>query len=307
MGAMAALCSLTVGGCFVDEFDPNRSGVFSCAQDVDCLDGERCADSRCFDAAELPTVEFKVDPTTGEARVRSIIGGQLGIALSGSGLTVQPVGGEHVFGEGHFVITIDGVELDTVDSASLNNYALDYPVASTVPVQRLVVQLMHNDGAPYTHLGAKATALAHIDDGEPNVSILTPWPGSTVIPNADGAIDIELRIFNFDPQRIDADHDGEPDGAEGNGHVHVYNDGRLPECAIANDCSTSVDNYRPLTGDEGILPIPPGVTELTVGALLVNALHCPYVAGAELSQCEGAPAPIFDEIAVTIDRGQASP
>ena len=180
------------------------------------------------------------------------------------------------------------------------------PVELAAPdAQRLVVQLMRNDGTPYEHAGSKATALAYDNDGEAHVAILSPWPGSTlVLPEDEDSLEVEVRTFNFDPQAIDIEpKDGVPDGDVGDGHIHLFNDGGLPECATANNCSTEISVYRPTTMDTGILPIPADATQLNVGALLVNALHCPYVDGAEVvSECVGAPDPIFDEVIVEIER-----
>ncbi len=299
---LAAGVGFAASGCFTAEFDPDLANVFACESDEACIEGESCVADRCRADEDLPRVALVEDPDT-PARVFEVLNSTVTLTLEGN-LDVVAQGSDPVFGEGFFQVKLDDVVLAEIDNQALDGFSLDFPVQSNAPIQRLAVTLFQSDGTPYTHAGAKATGLtvdATVTDAM--VSIITPWPGDTVVPSEDGTIDVEVRTFNFDPQLIDADKDGEPDGTAGDGHIHIYNDGLLPSCASANTCSLSVDNYRPFTSEAGSMPVPDGVTELTVGALLVNALHCPYVDGADLSVCEGAPSPVFDQISVTIAGG----
>ena len=295
----AAGAGLSASGCFTAEFDSELAGVFACESADECIEGEACVADRCRAVEDLPTVSLVEDPNT-EGRVFEVINSTVTLTLSGQ-LTVVDKGSEPVFGEGYFQVKLDDIVLAEIDNQALDGFSLDFPVQSNAPIQRLAVTLFQSDGTPYTHDGAKATGLT-VDTTatQAMVSIITPWPGTTVVPNEDGNIEVEVRTFNFDPQLIDADHNGEPDGTVGDGHIHIYNDGGLPGCAVTNTCSLSVDNYRPFTGESGLMPILDGTTDLQLGALLVNALHCPYVDGADLSVCEGAPNPVFDQINVTI-------
>lgn len=296
---LAAGIGFASSACFTAEFSPELSGVYACESDDECAQGEACADARCRVVGDLPRVSLVEDPDTAP-RVFEKLNSTVTLTLAGE-LDVTQKGSDVEFGEGYFEVKLDDIVLAEIDNQALDGFSLDFPVQSDAPIQRLAVTLFRADGTPYTHEGAKATGLVVSETlQEAAISIITPWPGDTVTPE-NGTIEVEVRTFNFDPQLIDADKDGEPDGAVGDGHIHVYNDNALPSCAVGNTCSLSVDTYRPFTSESGVLPVPAGVEQLTVGALLVNALHCPYVDVEDaLSDCDGSDNPIFDQIVVNV-------
>jgi hypothetical protein len=284
------------GGCFSAELDERLGGVFACEQGGDdvCPEGMRCVDARCRIDEEIPVVEV-VGPSDGDAIFDEVIP----LRLAGN-ITLVPEGGEHVFGEGHAVIHLDGVERTRLEGGDLAR-AFDIPPEGGLEVgpHRISVELRRNDGLPYTHEGASANRLVFTTfdgDTQPRVAIVSPWPDSE-IPADVGSIDVTIATLNFTIGL---------DDTTGDGHVHVFSDEDPPSCAPTNECTRDPSVYSavfsPNDNDVNVgtsaLTLPTdGRQDFTIATMLVTRTHNAFDP-ADPDSDEGTDTPVFDQVVV---------
>ena len=283
-------------GCFSAELDDRLGGVFACEDRGDdvCPEGMRCVDARCRIEDEVPLVAI-VGPSDGDAIFDEVVP----LRLDGN-ITLVPEGGEHVFGEGHAVITLDGVESTRLEGGDIAR-AFDIPPEGGLDVglHRISVQLRRNDGEPYTHEGASANRLVFTTfegDTEARVAIVSPWPGSEIAADV-GSIEVTIATLNF---RIGLDD------KTGDGHAHIFSDEDPRLCAPDNDCTRDPAVYSavfsPNTNDVNVgsssLTLPTdGREELTISTMLVTRTHDAFDP-ANPDSDEGTATPVFDEVVV---------
>lgn len=286
---------LLLAGCFSAELDDTLGDAFACepGDDAACPEGMQCIVDRCQRDADVPFVDI-VSPTNGQEFTPGSI---VSLGLDGS-VDLKAEGGEHVFGEGHLVILVDGEEQARLEAGTLagTNLDLDVGAASSAGAHRIAVELRRNDGEPYIHEGAKATRLIWARDDRVRVAIVAPWPGSEIAADVD-SVDVTVSFLNFTP--------GMPESGAA-GHIHIFSDEDVPSCAPTNDCSRSPANYNALfaldEGDArtatGPLTLPAdGREEITISAMLVTDLHNALDPDDATVQT-GTQNPVFDEIVV---------
>jgi hypothetical protein len=287
---------LLLAGCFSAELDPTIGDAFACEPDAAgaCPEGMQCVVDRCQRDADVPFVEI-LSPSNGQDFAPGSI---ISLALGGR-VSLEREGGEHVFGEGHVVIVVDGEEQSRLEAGTLAGTNLDIDVGdpTSVGAHRIAVELRRNDGRPYTHEGAKATRLIWARDEQIRVAIVTPWPGTEIADDVD-SIDVTVSFLNFTP--------GMPESGAA-GHIHVFSDEDVLACAPANDCSLSPSNYNALfnldTDDgrtaTGPLTLPnDDRTEITISAMLVTDSHNVLDPDDPTLQT-GTSNPVFDEVVIT--------
>lgn len=291
-GALWSVGALA-GGCFSAELDPRLGDVFACEDGVDdeCPDGMRCVDARCRIEEDIPIVEV-VGPDNGAA-IDDVV---LPLELDGN-IILVPEGGEHVFGEGHLEIELDGQQIARLEAGSLAR-SFDIPPEGGVEPgpHRIAVHLVRNDGVPYTHDGASATRLVFAADDQRRVAIVKPWPDSEIPADAT-SIEVTVATLNFTP--------GAPESG-GDGHIHIFSDENPPECAPTNSCTRDPAVYSALFGGDpeqpnvasGSVTLPIGAGgEITISTMLVTDLHNALDPVDPTIQT-GTADPIFDQVVV---------
>jgi hypothetical protein len=309
LASLAALAGLGLGGCFTAEFDPTLTGVFACDSDDDCDADQTCAiDELCRDRASLPFVDVAFPVTlanrTLELSTDAAIVPQISLKLDGTLELAEP-GGDNVFGEGHIAVLVDDLEPLLFDSISLSSFSQDIPIPNEAGAHRLAVELRQNDSTPYGG-GARQTLIVWVDETDsvvPRVVIVRPWPGTPFQPDVDGNAEVEVETFEFTANAI-------VDEGSGDGHVHVYTTGIVPDCAAeepatAAACNIGVPNYTALVDDddpttplEGALGVPDtGSQTVEFGAILMNRNHCPFIPGSDNPDaCVATSSPVFDVV-----------
>ncbi|MEM7153443.1 MAG: hypothetical protein AAF799_11415 [Myxococcota bacterium] len=288
--ASTALASLFLTGCFTTELDPDLGGVFACTVtegEDDCPAGLSCVNERCEAIEDLPSlaipnpedeeplstpaVDF-VDNGGETIDITMTVQGQLNLVDSSSGA-------DHVFGEGHIVVFVDGVENQIIDSGGVSApQAITVQVDSTPGPHRLSVQARRNDGIDYDNEGSLATRLFWLESDSsvsprPFVAIKTPWPGTTYGLDAT-ATEVTIATLNFD-QVVPGDT-----AIEGSGHSHIYYEDEFPACVDDALCDGGYITVFPAFDDitvasEGLLPSSSEGTA-TLTAVLRNINHGLY-------------------------------
>lgn len=287
--ALTALTALLVGtsGCYSAELDPAIAGAFACdAADPEadpCPDGLACVNGRCETEADLPSVlvlspENEESLSTPAPHDQAAGTSTLSLTLRIQGrldLVSSSMSTEHVFGEGHVVVFVDGEEQNTVDSGSIS---ASTPVEITVDAKpgphRIRLQIRRNDGLDYDHEGAAATRLFWLENDatrgqRPYVAFKTPWPGAHFDLEAPN-VEIELATLNFELAEAG---NGSVDGR---GHSHIYYDGDFPACTLDEECDEDYIGVVAASGDT--IAIAPNSSEgpATITAVLRNVGHTPY-------------------------------
>lgn len=284
---------MLAGGCFSAELDERLGDVFACeiGADDECPGGMRCVDARCRIEEDIPLIEV-VGPDNGAA-IDDVV---LPLELDGN-IALVPEGGEHVFGEGHVEIFLDGEEIARLETGNIAR-SFDIPPEGGVEVgpHRIAVRLVRNDGEPYTHEGASETRLVFAADDARRVAIVSPWPDSEIPADAT-SIEVTVATQHFTP--------GMPEGG-GDGHIHIYSDEHPPECAPSNTCTRDPAIYTALfvadpdnpnvASGSVTLPVD-GREEITISTMLVTDLHNAMDPDDPTIQT-GTDDPIFDQVVV---------
>ena len=183
--------------------------------------GHGHADEREVDAADAPTVAIEVlaDPTSGW---------NLHATLTNFRLAPENVSTDHVDGEGHMHVYVDGVKLGRI-------YGEWFHLGQLEPGDRHIrVELSSNDHAQLTVDGepieveamvtVPETTGGHSHGEAMQVEAVEPLPSVTVevIPDPTGGWTLRAVPTNFRlaPENVSTDH------VDGEGHMHLYVDGR---------------------------------------------------------------------------------
>lgn len=278
MSIARTACSLALAlvlgaGCFTADFDPDKAGVFFCEADDDCEGEDFCVNQRC--EAELQTVEIRnpEDEDTFDVMAGPLdMPREIPVTIAGS-LELVAAGGDHVSGEGHVAVFVDGMEIAPVTSGPFSaGIVVPIQVTNRPGPHRVAIQARRNDGADYDNPGARATRLFWIDDGTPQVAIKSPWPNTTF------GLESEAITYQVTSLRVML----VPPMAEGmidptRGHTHIYYDETFPACLMDPMCDP---NYIAIgeARNQDLMATIPGSAEAsaTLTAVLRNVDHTLY-------------------------------
>lgn len=279
-----------VGGCFTADLDPTLAGVFACDVDDDCPSAMACINEVC-ESGDPPTVAINFPEDEQRFEITDFdVGAQREIEMTLAGtLDVTEPGGEHVFGEGHIEITVDGRVAGQVTSGALSG-VLPFPVAieNTLGAHRIAARAIRNDGTPYDHAGGTATRLFWVKDGAtPLVGIKQPWPGTEFdLSKAKTGVEAAVLNFTLAPAVMNGDN------ASGVGHVHIYYNDNITDCLANPTCDKAYLNTIVEAGMISTVQLPDspeGTFNLNV--VLRNIDHSLY-----LFPEDGGGAPVIDTI-----------
>jgi hypothetical protein len=225
VSAVAALAT----GCFTAELDPDRGGVFACDSDTDCPQGHACINAVCENEA-APVVSILApeplfpfphdDPNAPTISVR------FSVSASNLALVDPSSKADHVFGEGHVRVELDGEELMTIIDGDISaGIEQMIAVTNTPGGHRMAAIILRNDGRPYEHEKGRENLLFWIDDGTPLVAITQPWPDTDFPLESTGPVLVAIETLNFDL----SDPSNRPKEAQ-KGHAHVHYDADLAGC-----------------------------------------------------------------------------
>lgn len=300
--ALASAFVLSLG-CFTTDLDPTQVGVFACNDDPggECPDGQSCINGRC-EGEDPPTVavgfpEDEQDIGLGDGAIGSIR--TVSMTVTGT-LEIVPAGGEHVFGEGHLEISVDGATPIIVESGA-GVVGVDVQVANTVGPHRISVKSIRNDDVRYDHDGSTSNRLFWISDGmTPLVGIKSPWPGDEFPLDA---TEIEVTAAVTPVFALQAANPlGNPEILTG--HIHLYYAQAIETCIADPDCdmnylATIVAPDLPMgTSGTQTLTLPnSGAGTFPVSVVLRNIDHSLYLHDSD-PEVEGDEFPLFDEVAI---------
>ena len=269
-------CSVGIAlatGCFTADLDPDKVGAFSCLDADECPEGRMCINGRC--ETEGPSVEirnpededlFDVEDAAPDMP-RPIM-----VTIAGS-LELAPASDEHVSGEGHVAVFVDGVEAMTVTSGTFSaGLTVMIEVVNRPGPHRVAIVARRNDGVDYDNAEASTTRLFWIDDGTPQVAVKAPWPNKVF------GLDTQVIDYAVTSLRVDL----VPPMAEGmidpaRGHVHIYYDKPFPSCLMDPMCDPNYIAIGEARGVELMATIPNSAeTEATLTAVLRNVDHSLY-------------------------------
>ncbi|HET6584082.1 MAG TPA: hypothetical protein VFG69_11550 [Nannocystaceae bacterium] len=270
-------CSLALvlgGGCFTADLDPDKTGVFACASDEDCAGDDVCVNQRC--ESEVQTVEIRnpEDEDTFDVTDAALdMPRMISVTIAGTLELVAP-GGDHVSGEGHIAVFVDGMEIAPVTSGPFSaGIVVPITVANRPGPHRVAIKARRNDGTDYDNIGAQATRLFWIDDGTPQVAIKSPWPNTTF------GLDSQTITFQVTSLRVML----VPPMAEGmidpaKGHTHIYYDETFPACLMDPMCDPNYIAIGEARNQDLMATIPGSAeTSATLTAVLRNVDHTLYL------------------------------
>jgi hypothetical protein len=270
-------CSLGVAlatGCFTADLDPKKTGAFSCVEADDCPEGRMCINARC--ETEGPSVEVRNPEDEDLFPVMDAppdVPRPIMVTIAGTLELVEP-SDEHVSGEGHLALFVDGEEVDTITSGPFSagmTVAID--VVNRPGPHRVAIVARRNDGVDYDNAEARFTRLFWIDDGTPQVAVKAPWPNSSF------PLDSEVIEYQVTSLRVEL----VPPMAEGmidptRGHVHIYYDKIFPACLMDPACDPNYIAIGEARGVPLMATIPNSAeTETTLTAVLRNVDHSLYL------------------------------
>ncbi len=212
-------------------------------------------------------IDFSSFPTTGEITVR----------IQGN-LDLVPEGSPNVGGSGYLELAIDDKITKLTEGPLTSGLRIDTQIEPTAGGHRLAVQAFHPDGVPFRNEGALATSLFWLDDGEPHVTVLQPWPGQS-LPLRTPPLPTEIATINF--QITPATGDTRDEAL---GHAHIHYDQDFPSCSLDPECDPEyLAILAPIEGGprsrftmDVPLPDSPEATA-TVTAVLRNNDHSLYL------------------------------
>ena len=284
--------ALLAGGCFSAALDEQAAGAFACgkdAGDAPCPDGQTCSNGRCELDDTIPRVAIS-SPGNGallgfSPDLGSTVAQTFNFAVVGGPFELVDSGGtgEHVFGEGHIVVAIDGQEQAIITSGSPGggvDVAVEIP--NRVGAHRFSVELRRNDGTRYDHDGGAGRHLFWFEDDVPRVAFTKPWPGDT-FPLDATRIDVEIGVVNFAIDRAGTA------SVFRRGHAHIHYDDPFPECPDSNDdCDGGyfvITDANPMLGESfgiplesavAVIPEESGARSAEITAILRHVDHGPY-------------------------------
>ncbi len=232
IACMSAVALAT--GCFTADLDPAKEGAFACFEPdgSDCPEGRMCINGRC--ESEGPSVEI-TNPE--DEQLFDIMDApidaprMIGVRVSGN-LELAPPSDEHVSGEGHVAILVDGVERTTIEMGGLSGgITVMIEVPNRAGPHRVAAVARRNDGVDYDNPEARFTRLFWIDDGTPQVALKSPWPNTVF------GLDTQVMSYSVTSLRVQLvppmpESPIDPD----RGHVHIYYDESFPGCLMDPMC-----------------------------------------------------------------------
>jgi len=228
MRVACAWVLVLLAGCFTADLDPEQTGAFACEAATDCPEGRQCVNERC--EAEVLAVEVRNPEDEQRFDIAGATEGELRpipVTIAGTLELVDPAtNDEHVYGEGHIVVIVDGTEAMTItDGPFTAGIGIEVQVANEAGPHRVAIVARRNDGIPYDNPQATFTRLFWIDDGTPLVAVKAPWPNASFgLESETVQVQISAINYTFAPPQ--------PEGTNipGTGHAHIYYDASFPAC-----------------------------------------------------------------------------
>lgn len=227
--AGAALVTVLVTGCFTADLDPERPSVFACETQDDCPEAQSCINQVCEAAAPPVVTILAPEPQDvfpqGQPDTSTM---ELFVNVSAANLTlVDPsTTPDHVFGQGHIRVTLDGEEIMLLTSGAISGgMSQTIEVENTAGGHRLSAAVLRNDRRPYDHDGSRVNRLFWLDDGDPHVAITIPWPGTEFPLESTGPVLVAIETLNFTL----AEPANQP-VVPLSGHAHIHYDASLRGC-----------------------------------------------------------------------------
>ena len=278
MSKWLVLCVLATTACFTTDLDPNAEGAFACSVDDDCPESQECDGLRCLDPEDVPVMRI-LSPEPDPPQVFPVAdfpaNGQIEIRFQGN-LSFAESPDDTTPGSGFVQLIVDGAMQEVRMGPLSGGIAVTATIDPTPGPHRIAVKAVRPNGVPYGGPQSTATALFWIDDGEPAVAIVDPWPGAE-FPLGTPTVDVSIATLNFTMR------EAEMMRLEGIGHGHVYYDDIFPACADDPMCDpgylTIVNPPRGTTDDIASAPIvlpESAATTATLTAVLRNDDHSPY-------------------------------
>lgn len=292
---LAAAAGVLVG-CYSADFDAQRSDVYYCSADADCLESQACARFRCVDdlgpQARLSLPEpLTLVPTAADELIVDFEIGEFSISESN----------EVVDGQGKVRVRID----DLIDELVVTEGAvIDIAGALEPGAHRVEIEAVHGDGSPYENPGARDYEVFFLDHpaiGRPQVAITSPGPSYVHVVGE--PLEVTLAVRNFEivdsgsdcPPPTDCDPFVDADCLPScevapSGHAHVYLESDYPGCLADTPINCNGDyalSMRPVGDVEGGGSEVRGVIDAerfeTPGTYLISASlqyndHDPYPA-----------------------------
>lgn len=276
LSTLFAAVGLVQAGCFTATLDPELEGAFACApQAEDCPEGLACDGQFCVRPDNIPLLQilspereerfdFADFPSDGKITVR--LQGNLNLVAEGQ---------DNANGTGYVEVNVDGETTKLTSGPLSGGISVEATIDLEAGGHRISAQAFHPDGTPFGNEGALATSLFWLDDGNPHVAIVKPWPGEA-LPLRTPEIETEIVTLNF---RLSAPENPR----EGLGHAHIHYDQVFPACTNDADCDagylliiappmgTVVNRFS----DGASFPDSPAGMS-TVTAVLRNNDHTPY-------------------------------
>jgi hypothetical protein len=196
----------------------------------------------------------------------------ISVTIAGSLELVQPTD-EHVSGEGHIAVFVDGVEATTITSGTFSaGLTVMIDVVNRPGPHRVAIVARRNDGIDYDNPEARFTRLFWVDDGTPQVAVKSPWENTVF------GLDTQVITYSVTSLRVEL----VPPMAEGmidpaRGHVHIYYDEQFPGCLMDPQCDPNYIAIGEARGVELEATIANSAeTEATLTAVLRNVDHSLY-------------------------------
>jgi hypothetical protein len=201
-----------------------------------------------------------------------------------------------VRGAGQVVLTLDGVEVMTIQEGDAGaGVTVMVPADATPGGHRLAAHLILSDGTPYDNEEAAKRRFFWFDDGQPRVSVMSPWPGDE-FTTGEQPVETRVAVVNFElqPATVDA-----VPGAVG--IVHTFIDADFPTCGEDPECAADYTNtIAPPNPDTWALQavlIPNAQVDETTNLIvqLARTDHIPYCGEVGPATCNA----IWDSVELT--------
>ena len=302
---LAAGALAFVAGCYDGQFDPDASGVFLCASNDECPEGQECFNGVCL-ADEGPALTIQgPEPFQLIAAENTEALSSFTVTIRGSDLVLTD-SNQAVEGEGYISLMIDGMDVTgrIVVGDLATGLTTDPQDLSAIAVgpHRLRVRAFYGNGEPYLNPSASTETIFFIDDGTPQVAIVEPRPGQ--IQATTGPMAVTIAAINWTWNSAGSAV------AEREGHTHTYSLPNYPACLTAEPSSDEYCNFKYLGSFSGAGD--PANPILLHGEITPDNLELlplgpqPFQAGLQDNEHEPFPSPDaveFDEIMIELVAG----
>lgn len=295
-GLLACVFVAGAGACSVTEVSPLASGVYPCESADECPPEQSCVVGQCWvEAAPLveviaPERETAFAITSPDEPVPVVV------KVTGQNLALVDPGTDPdaEFGKGNVVVYVDDEEVAVLTQGEIETgVSFEVPVPPVPGAHRIRAVARMSNNVLYDNPTAEGRQFFWLDDGEPHVGFVRPFPND-VFPLEATRIDFEVAALNFSFEQ--AQPGAIPDNSPV-GHAHVHYDQDFPACVFDNVCDNSyvgvVAPEGPATSASDRLQIPAsaaGLAELT--AVLRKVNHFKYLHPDEDGE------PIWEDIIV---------